>query len=151
MTPYTRTFKQPDGSTLICEARRIDGVVVRLPNRIIKADGTEAKAAPAKEPRRIESKRTHQPASRPAAPKRETRWDCEHRGDIVLDDEGRGKVVKHLCGGCPGGQIATVAFCELHEVECLPAAWAPTPDSTARRCADCPSYRKSIPPTPGAE
>lgn len=61
MTPYIRPFPQPDGSTMICEASKINGVVVRLPTRYVRPDGTEkpAPSPPKQEPRRIEAQRTY--------------------------------------------------------------------------------------------
>jgi len=64
MKSYYREFPQPDGSVKICEARKINGVVTRLPTRYVKAGeaskatAPEAKRRPKKEPRRIEPKRT---------------------------------------------------------------------------------------------
>lgn len=115
MMPYIKTFFQPDGSTLICEARKIDGVVVRLPSRIIKADGTEASK---KEPRRIEPKRTN----RAAAPKRQ----CKHLG------ERKPATLKVLCTTCQGVNNIDqpVNGCALYG-RCLPA-FRPTGEAADR-------------------
>lgn len=138
MTPYTRTFPQPDGSTLICEARKIDGVVVRLPNRIIKADGTEAKPAPVKEPRRIETKRiepkrTNRPATQPAAPPI-NRTDCLH----IL--EATGDSVEQLNCGCVGNKMTSVWECELFG-RVAPFAKG-DPLEGVRACQKCGAYAK---------
>lgn len=87
MKDYIREFPQADGSTMICEVRG----GVRQPTRYVRANGTEAKrAAPKKEPRRIEPKRTGQPA--PRAPKRH----CKHLG------ERKSQTLKVLCTTCKG-------------------------------------------------
>lgn len=129
-----QTF-QRDGYTLVVDTTSGERVVYRV------RDGEEL---PKKQPRRIEPKRTNQPKREQATPQRVNRRDCVHL------DGSAGETTKHLCGGCPGGQVATIFQCELFG-ECLPAAWAPTPDSTARRCVDCGKYEKALLPAPPAE
>lgn len=129
MKAYRKEFRRADGTTVICEH---DGAR-RLPTRYFRnskeISPTPTGAKPAKPPAGA-AKRTPERTT----PKRETRYDCVHL------EGSAGETTRHLCGGCPGGQIATVFTCELFG-ECLPAAWAPTPDSNARRCVGCGKYQ----------
>lgn len=159
MRPYLYISRRPDGSAKIFEAKLIDDKVVRQPVRYIDKDGIEYTPPPKpprrvspnrsnrkpkekKPPRMVETNRANHIQRQPTAskPKRETRYDC-----IYLDPSTGDKTTKHLCGGCPGGQIATIFQCDLYG-ECLPAAWAPTPETEARRCLECHSYSRPVAP-----
>lgn len=144
MTPYLRKFPQADGSTLVCEARRIDGVVVRMPNRIIKADGTEANPTPVKEPRRIAPKRTmaqkaatfarsaakHVAAGMPQVTDEQVAERfaiCQACPHYIPQSEGRGECSKCGCGIKAVGVGAGISKLRWADQSCPIGRWKPFP------------------------
>lgn len=108
MTPYLREYTQSDGSTMICEARRINGVVVRLPTRYVRPGGTEAKPEP-KQARGVFRKAAnfakatakHVAAGRPMATDEQVgeRFTvCQACPHFTATGEGQGECAKCGCG-----------------------------------------------------
>lgn len=81
-----------------------------------------------------ERERTHAPTNRS---------DCEH---LI---EATGDSVEQTGCGCPGNKMTSVWECDLFGLVAPFAKGVPVGE--VRACQTCPSYRKSIPPSPGAD
>ncbi len=101
---------------------------VRSTRYIPKEGPTPPTKSPAPPKKSTKEKRERATIERP-----EPRWDCIHC------EGSTGETTKHLCGGCPGGQVTTIFNCGKFDL-CLPNAWAPTPDSNVRNCQQCSFY-----------